>query len=155
MSETDIVMIRKCYEIAKKALKRGNQPYGAILFVKNKIVKTAENKVNIHGDNTRHVELVLASWAMRNLNLEVLSDSVLYSSTEPCAMCAGAIYWARIPRVVFGVSIGSVSSLKEETLMMSCRDVFASGKHTVDVSGPILEDEGMNIHRSYWAKKSL
>ena len=111
---------------------------------------TAENQVNFDGDNTRHVELILASRAMRELPLNGIPETILYTSTEPCAMCAGAIYWSGIPVVVFGVSIKEVASLKDVTLMMPCREVFSTGTRKVDVIGPLREADGLAIHRKYW-----
>ena len=74
----------------------GDHPFGALLVKDGEVVLTAVNTVNTDHDNTRHAELNLVSQAMRQFDADFLADCVLYTSTEPCAMCAGAIYWAGI-----------------------------------------------------------
>ena len=77
-------------------------PFGAVLVVSGEIVLTASNTVILENDPTRHAELNLVSQASRTLPRETLRVATLYASTEPCAMCAGAICRVRVPKVVYG-----------------------------------------------------
>ena len=96
------MFIRRAIELAKQAKKKSNAPFGALLVHNGVVLMEAENTVVTDRDPTRHAELSLVSAACRTLSAEDIVSCTLYTSTEPCAMCAGAIYWAGITRVVFG-----------------------------------------------------
>ena len=81
--------------------------------------------------------------------------ATLYSSAEPCAMCAGAIYWAGIGRLVYGLGESRLKAItgnhpENPTLDLPCRDVFAAGQRAVTVVGPMLEDEAAAPHKDFW-----
>src|SRR5262245_10077726 len=106
-------------------------------------------------DGTAHAERLAATQACRTLSRVVLAGSTLYSSAEPCAMCAGAIYWAGIGRVVFGLSERRLRELtgnhpENPTLDLPCRTVFAAGQRPVEVIGPLIEDEAAALHAGAW-----
>jgi tRNA(Arg) A34 adenosine deaminase TadA len=93
--------------------------------------------------------------ASRHNSLEALAGATLYSSAEPCAMCAGAIYWSGIGRVVYALSetrlLGLTGDHPENlTLRLPCREVFARGQRAVEVIGPLLEDEAAAAHAGFW-----
>jgi tRNA(Arg) A34 adenosine deaminase TadA len=82
----------------------------------------------------------------------------LYASTEPCAMCAGAIYWSRIGRVVYALSEIDLYALigpSPEHLLLSCREVFQHSQQAVEVLGPALEleKEARAVHENFWTKQ--
>jgi tRNA(Arg) A34 adenosine deaminase TadA len=86
---------------------------------------------------------------------QALKGAILYSSAEPCAMCAGAIYWAGIARVVYAMSETRLleftgSHPANPTLSLPCREVFARGQRNVEVRGPLLEDEAAHAHEGFW-----
>ena len=104
---------------------------------------------------TGHAERLLATQASKQLPSNVLAVSTLYSSAEPCAMCAGAIYWAGIGRVVYGLSERRLKSItgnhaENPTLDLPCRAVFAAGQRAVEVVGPLLEEEAAGLHDGEW-----
>jgi tRNA(Arg) A34 adenosine deaminase TadA len=79
----------------------------------------------------------------------------MYASAEPCAMCAGAAYWAGVGRVVYGLSeceLGQIIGPHPENLTMDlpCRNVLAAGQRTIEVVGPLLEDESRAVHDEFW-----
>ncbi|MFD2016126.1 deaminase [Vibrio olivae] len=79
----------------------------------------------------------------------------MYISAEPCAMCAGAIYWAGVGRVVYGLSEEKLKSItgnhpENPTLALPCRTVFDSGQRKVEVIGPLLEEEAAEIQHGVW-----
>jgi tRNA(Arg) A34 adenosine deaminase TadA len=87
----------------------------------------------------------------------VLAKATLYSSAEPCAMCAGAIYWAGIGRLVYGLSEHGLRELtgnhpENPTLDLPCREVFRTGQRPTEVVGPLLEDEAAALHQGIWKK---
>ncbi len=104
---------------------------------------------------TAHAERMLATRASKAFPPDLLSACTLYTSAEPCAMCAGAIYWTGIGRVVFGLSESDLKRLtgahaENPTLDLPCRSVFAAGQRVIEVVGPMLEEEAAALHRNFW-----
>jgi tRNA(Arg) A34 adenosine deaminase TadA len=139
--------IRLAYQLAAEAAARGDDPFGALLVVDDQVILTAGNTVHTGRDLTRHAELNLVSRAAQTLPAEALSRSTLYTSTEPCVMCTGAIFWACIPRVVFGCSAEAAARAYGADWAVACRETFARLRAAVDVVGPVLEAEGLRLHR--------
>jgi tRNA(Arg) A34 adenosine deaminase TadA len=148
--------LRRAIELAARARANGNHPFGSILVdPEGTVVLEAENTVVTSHDYTAHAELNLVREAGSTFDPAVLRGCTLYTSTEPCAMCAGAIFWSGIGRVVFALSSATLGTIVSDetgdwTLAMSCRDVFARGGRAVDVSGPLLEAEGRVVHDGFW-----
>ncbi len=145
--------IRESFRLAEQAGLRGDEPFGALLVAGGRIVSRSENLAATSGDATRHAELSLVSAAMRELDAKEITGATLYASTEPCPMCAGAIYWSRIPRIVFGCSAEAFSRISGGGLNISCRDLLSTGRRQVEVIGPLLEEEALEIHRRLWRKR--
>ena len=99
--EKDKDFLKQAIELAKKGIKAGGGPFGAILTKNGKIIAEAYNKVVLTSDPTAHAEVNAIRQAALELNTHDLSDCILYSSCEPCPMCLGAIYWAGIKKVVY------------------------------------------------------
>ena len=146
-----VTFVRQCIDLATQAVRLGDEPFGALLVVDGQVLLTARNLVATESDQTRHAELVLISEACRRFSAEKLARATLYASTEPCAMCCGAIYWAQIPRVVYGCSAVALSSLTHGSLVIPSRQLFSRGRRHVEVLGPVLEAEALAVHRSYWS----
>lgn len=143
-------------DLARRSRENGNHPFGALLVaVAGDVVLEAENTVLTEHDCTNHAELNLVRAASRRFDESTLRACTLYASTEPCAMCAGAIYWSGIGRVVFSLSSVALNAMveggDESELALPCRDVFARGGRSIDVSGPHLEAEGRVVHEGFWS----
>ncbi len=156
--ERDELFLRHSFEVARRSLTHGNHPFGAILVDRegNVLIET-ENGYMPSRDGTAHAERVLATQACTTLGADTLKDATLYSSAEPCAMCAGAIYWAGIGRLVYGLSEHRLRAVtgnhpENPTLDLPCRAVFNSGQRATEVVGPMLEDEAEALHDGVWAK---
>src|ERR1700720_1021605 len=158
--ELDELFLRRSFEVARRALTHGNHPFGAILVDRNRnVLIEAENGYMPARDGTAHAERLLAPQACTTFRPDVLGGATLYSSAEPCAMCAGAIYWAGIGRLVYGLSEHRLRALtgdhpENPTLDLPCRKVFESGQRKVEVVGPLLEDEAAALHAGVWTAKS-
>ena len=156
MSNGNRQLLRRAIELARLAREHGNHPFGALLVdAKGNVVLEAENTVRTDKDVTAHAETNLMRMATARFDRDFLGRCTLYTSTEPCAMCAGAIYWGNIRRVVFGFSqeqIHAISAGNPENmqLQLSSREVFARGDHPVDVSGPHLPKESAAVHDGFW-----
>jgi tRNA(Arg) A34 adenosine deaminase TadA len=145
--------IRQAIELAVSARKNGNHPFGALLVDETgRVMITAENTVLTKHDATRHAELNLVQSASEVFSSVALSKATLYTSTEPCLMCCGAIHWASIPSVVFGCSAKMLGRIvKSDDFLFPCRETFRRTKQPgVVVVGPLLEAEAVVVHRGYW-----
>jgi tRNA(Arg) A34 adenosine deaminase TadA len=157
-SELDEHFLRRSFAVARRAVRNGNHPFGAILVDQNhNVLIEAENSYMPAHDGTAHAERLLATQACTTLSPDILRNATLYSSAEPCAMCAGAIYWAGIGRLVYGLSEHRLRAVtgnhpENPTLDLPCREVFKSGQRLVEVIGPLLEDEAEALHAGLWTK---
>ncbi len=156
--DLDLHRLRLAFAVAARARAEGNHPFGAILVGPEGGVWLEQgNGFATHGgDMTAHAERLLASAASRRFGAALLRGCTLYVSAEPCAMCAGAIYWAGIGRVVFGQSerdlkLRTGDHAENPTLALPCRVVFEAGQRTVEVVGPLLEDEAARLQDGLWA----
>lgn len=161
MSDTpnpqDEGFLRHCIELSRRVRDGGKHPFAAIVVDEhgNIVAEAGNDSLPPEGDPTRHAELVAAGLAARRLSPEQLARSTLYTSAEPCAMCAGAIYWCGIGRVVYALSEHKLLGLtgdhpENPTFALPCREVFARGQRRVEVTGPCLEDEAAEPHRGFW-----
>lgn len=155
MNNNDITFIRRSIEIAQQARENGNHPFGALLVNEHgHILLEVENSVITHQDCTGHAETNLMRLASKKYPRDVLEKCTLYTSTEPCAMCCGAIFWGNVRRVVFGLSEAGLYNMidndSEEILFFPCRELFAKGQKSIEVVGPVLEQEAQKVHDNFW-----
>jgi tRNA(Arg) A34 adenosine deaminase TadA len=101
MSEKDILLIRRAIELSLESVKKGGGPFGSLVTKDGKIISESCNKVTLLNDPTAHAEIGAIREAARKLNTFDLRGCSIYVSCEPCPMCLGAIYWARINKVFF------------------------------------------------------
>jgi tRNA(Arg) A34 adenosine deaminase TadA len=155
----DRLFIRRAYEIARKAVSHGNEPFAALLVRDGKILAESANTVPTTRDVTRHAETALISDVCIRLSRSSFRGSTLYASTEPCTMCCGAIRWAGIERVVFGVSESQVDRLIEAhfgaaaaTNALRSKEVFRRIAPRTTVIGPVAEAEGLSTHSEFWPR---
>ena len=157
-AERDTHFLRRSFDIARRAISHGNHPFGALLVDEGgNVLLEAENGFMPSRDGTAHAERVLSTMACTTIAADTLRTATLYSSAEPCAMCAGAMYWAGIGRLVYGLSEHRLRDItgnhpENPTLNLPCRDVFASGQRETEVVGPLLEDEAAAPHDGVWGK---
>ena len=105
MNPTDVEHLRRAIRVAQAARDHGNHPFGAILVDENnQMLLEAENTVVTERDCTGHAETNLMRLASQQFAPEKLALCTLYTSTEPCVMCAGAIHWGNVGRVVYALS---------------------------------------------------
>lgn len=159
MNKKDFELLKQAVEIARLARQHGNHPFGALLAdCDGNVLLTAENTVVTERDCTGHAETNLMRLASRQFDPDFLSQCTLYTSTEPCAMCSGAIYWGGVGRVVFALSEEELykmtgSDPENPTLSLPCREVFARGQRPVVVEGPVELPEAREVHYGFWHKQ--
>jgi tRNA(Arg) A34 adenosine deaminase TadA len=152
----DESLMRRAFAVARRARQNGNLPFGCLLAGPDgEVLLEAENALVPSGDMTAHAERLLAMQASLRFKPEQLLECTMITSAEPCAMCAGAVFWAGIGRVVYGLSSERLKRMTsarpgDPMLFMPCRTVFAAGQRKVEVVGPLLEDEAAELHDGVW-----
>jgi tRNA(adenine34) deaminase len=136
---------------AKLAYKKGEVPVGAVIIYDGQILAKAHNCPIKKKDPTAHAEIVAIRRACRKIGNYRLSDATLYTTLEPCAMCAGAILQARIKRVVYGADDpknGAVASLYR---------LFDDKRfnHTVEIRGGVRKEACSEILRGFFQEKRI
>jgi len=99
---TDEYYMMHALKEAKKAFEDGEIPIGAIVVVNEKIIARGQNMVEKLNDATAHAEMIALTAASNLLGSKYLTDAILYITVEPCLMCAGAIYWSKLAKIVYG-----------------------------------------------------
>ena len=145
--------LRRAIALSISSVEHGNHPFGSLLADGETVLLESENTVNTSNDVTGHAETNLVREAA-HLGADRLAASILYTSTEPCAMCCGAIFWAGIPAVVYALGgdelIALVPEGDEFTLDLPAREVFARGGHPVEVRGPLHVPGTFEVHEGFW-----
>jgi tRNA(Arg) A34 adenosine deaminase TadA len=149
--------LRRADAVARRALEMGRHPFGALLLAPDGETVLAEQG-NI--DTVNHAESTLARTAAANYPGKYLAHCTLVTTFEPCAMCAGTIYWAGIGRVVYGAEESALLALtgnhpENPTLALPCREVFARGQRAMEVIGPVdaVAEEMVATHRGFWERR--
>jgi tRNA(Arg) A34 adenosine deaminase TadA len=153
-----IALLLRCAEISEDARASGNTPFGALLAGPAGEVLLEQGNVELTDhDATGHAETSLVRAASRRWPKDFLSACTLYTTVEPCAMCAGAVYWSGIGRLVYGIPERRLLELtgadeRNPTLDLPCREVFGRGQRQVEVLGPFDEVDGavVHAHAGYW-----
>jgi tRNA(Arg) A34 adenosine deaminase TadA len=153
----DETLLRRAFDAARRSRDSGDHPFGSVLAdgEGRALMEQGNGYTSEGGDRTAHAERLLSSRAARAYDLAFLSRCTLYTSAEPCAMCAGAIYWAGIGRVVYGQTekaLKAQTGAHEEnpTLDLPCAVVFAAGQRPTEIVGPLLEEEAARLQADFW-----
>jgi tRNA(Arg) A34 adenosine deaminase TadA len=150
------VLLRQAIAVARQSREHGNHPFGALLADPDgQVLLSAENTVVTGSDATGHAETNLVRLASARYSTSELRGLTLYTSTEPCAMCSGAIYWSGIGTVVYALAESELYEMtgsddNNPTLVLPCRTVFAAGQRPTLVEGPFAIDEARDVHAGFW-----
>lgn len=134
---------------ARKALEKDEVPVGAVIVHDGKVIARAHNQNVLLKDPTAHAEMVAITEAAAALQTERLLNAELYVTIEPCAMCAGALVWARVKRIVFGAkdpkagACGSVVNIARHPKL----------NHRAQITSGILETECRTLIQEFFKKK--
>ena len=156
LSEREGQYLMQAIAWSRTARNRGNRPFGAVIITSDgTLVGETYCNTSETGDCTCHAETNTVRLATPATRREVLATSTRYSSGEPCVMCAGAIFWSGIRRVVFGVDAVSLRVFRGEAAEqrdadLSCRDVFAASPHAIECIGPVVLAEASEPHVGFW-----
>ena len=150
--------LRAANAIAQRALDAGHHPFGALLVAPDHETVLLEQG-NV--DSVNHAEAVLARTAAQQFDADTLWGCTLYTTVEPCCMCAGTQYWAHIGGLVYGMEERRLLQLtgnhaENPTMNLPCREVFAHGQKNIRVWGPVAEVEAeiAALHVAFWKRST-
>ncbi len=154
VAQRDLYWLRRAIALSEASRAQGHHPFACLVVAADdRILSEAMNASS--SDRTSHAEMVALRAASSAHSPQALAHATLYTSAEPCAMCAGGTYWAGIGRVVYALSETTLLRLtgnhpENPTLSLPCREVFARGQRPVEVLGPLLEVEAARVHEGFW-----
>ncbi len=154
ISDHDRRFIRLAIEEAGRARSAGDEPFGAALVKDGRLAASGRNQVFTRNDPTYHAELGLIRDFCREKKVSDLSGYTLYSSCEPCVMCAGAIFYANISRLVYSVTLEELFPLYGGGIKISSRELFRRSSHPIEITGGVLAEEGARAFAGYEWKQT-
>lgn len=144
LQKQDEVFMRKALDEAKLAYEEGEIPIGAVIVCRGRIISRAHNLTETLTDVTAHAEMQAITAAANALGGKYLTDCTLYVTVEPCPMCAGAIGWAQIPRIVYGAADKKRGYNKYAPNVLHSKATATSG---------ILENECKELMQNFFKNK--
>ena len=154
--DQDKAFLRRAIALAHASRAGGHHPFGCVIVAADgTVLAEAESRKERGGDPTQHSELDAIRSASRKVDKATLNQATLYSSTEPCPMCATGAYWSGIGRVVYGYPVERLladtgNHPENPTITIPCRELFSRGLRDIEVVGPLLEDEAAATHAGFW-----
>ena len=140
--------IRKAINLANNSIDNGGGPFGAVIVRNNEIIAEASNSVTNDNDPTAHAEVNAIRMATKKLNTFDLSDCEIYSSCEPCPMCLGAIYWAKIKKLYFACNQNDADKIgfSDEFIYKELEKPYQERNLS---SENILREEGLSVFEKW------
>jgi len=138
--------VRRAFDLAREAAARGDEPFGSVLVRDDSVVMAESNRVVTEDDLRRHPELHLAQRACRQSSPAERAETVMYTSTEPCPMCAGGMARAGFGRVVYSVGGDEIGEFTGRGPSVRSAEILEG---ITEVVGPVLNEEGRAVHEAY------
>ncbi|NJM94802.1 MAG: nucleoside deaminase [Cytophagales bacterium] len=129
---TDAYFMREALKLARRAMEEGEVPVGAVVVSGKRIIAKGYNQTELLKDSTAHAEMIALTAAMDALGAKYLKDCTLYVSLEPCLMCAGALRWSQIGRVVYAAADPHKGYARVEQLIPPGQETVLHPKTVVD-----------------------
>jgi tRNA(adenine34) deaminase len=162
LAANDGMYLRQAIAWSCRARARGNPPFGAVVIgAQGELLSEAYCNTAETGDRTGHAETNAVRQISARVDRDTLAGATLYTSAEPCVMCAGAIFWSGIGRVVFGIDAARLHALQvprsrqadaaAAAAALSGRDVLAASPRFIECIGPALVAEASAPHVGFWS----
>ncbi|EOH92805.1 hypothetical protein UAW_02846 [Enterococcus haemoperoxidus ATCC BAA-382] len=148
----DTKFMKQVLELAKEAAKHGNEPFGALLVKDNKVVLTGENQIHTKSDPTYHAELGIIRDFCSSQKITDLSEYTLYTSCEPCCMCAGAMVWSCLGRMVYSLAHDELAEIAGFNIMIGSEEIFSKSPNRPEVVTGVLKEEAVPVYVDYFQK---
>ena len=150
MPESDEYYMKQALKEAQKAFVEGEVPIGAVIVMQDKIIARAYNQVEKLNDSTAHAEIIALTSAYNYLGSKYLPEAALYVTIEPCVMCAGALYWSKIGKVVYGATDEKHGALTL-TLSPSGEGIIDKIFHPkTEIVKGICKDDCAMLMKNFW-----
>ena len=150
----NIKYMQNALDVAKKEIKKGQTPFGAVIVKDGKIIASSHNLVWATTDITAHAEIKVIQEACKNINSIDLSGATIYSTCEPCPMCFSAIHWAKIDKIVYGATIKDAKSAGFNELLINNKLMKRLGKCDVIIQKKILQQKCKKLF-SIWKNSGI
>ena len=147
----DTYFMRQALLEAQKAFDQGEIPIGAVVVWDNKIIGRGYNQTETLQDPTAHAEIIAITAATQNIAAKYLSEATLYVTIEPCIMCIGAAFWAKIKRIVWGASEPKAGFMQFETILEENKKSLLHPK--AEITSGILEEEARRLMQKFFRTK--
>ena len=151
--ELDSIFMKQALDLAKAAARNGNEPFGALLVKENQVIFTGENQIHTKNDPTYHAELGLIRDFCTKEKRSDLSEYTLYTSCEPCCMCAGAMVWSFLGRMVYSLSHEELANIAGFNIMIGSEEIFLKSPNRPQVVSGVRKDEAVEIYQNYFQRK--
>lgn len=139
---TDEFYMHQALEEARKAYDNEEVPVGAVIIMNNRIIARGYNQVEKLKDSTAHAEIIALTAAFNYLSSKYLPDAIIYITVEPCLMCAGALYWSKIGKIVYGADDAKNGYKKYFSLQQDKAAIWPFHPKTVLINGVLKEECG-------------
>jgi len=156
----DPALLARTFTLARQARAAGDHPFGALLAVDGVVVAEALNRVSTSRDMTAHAETELVRVLERDGMLDRVGDGVVYASCEPCPQCVGAMFWAGVRHVVYGLSAARLNALAPSPdgsvhgFTIRAEEIGAAAVPPMRFEGPLDEDTAAEVHDGFWTRTS-
>lgn len=154
--ELNNAFLTRSFELAAEARAAGDHPFGALFEVDGRVLAEARNRIYSDHDMTAHAETALVLKMEREQLLDQAGDGTLYASCEPCPMCVGAMFWAGVRRVVYGLSTTRLMELATAPgdtpvgFTITAAEIGGAASPPMSFDGPHREDEAAIPHVGFW-----
>lgn len=146
----DEQFIKQSLILAKAAAEKGNEPFGALLVKEARIVATGQNQIHSQSDPTYHAELGIIRNFCSTEQMDDLSEYTLYTSCEPCCMCAGAVVWSKVGRMVYSLSHDELAEIAGFNIMIGSEEIFEKSPFHPKVTKGLLKEEARQLYKDYF-----
>lgn len=143
---TDEKFMQQALLEAEKAFRADEVPVGAVIVLRDKIIARGYNQTEMLNDCTAHAEMITLTSAFNFLGSKYLPDAVLYVTVEPCLMCAGALYWSKIGRIVYGAD-------DEKNGYRKTTGQILPFHPKTKITGGILQEECKKLIKNFFIEK--
>jgi tRNA(adenine34) deaminase len=151
LSDQDHLFMRQALDMARIARALDEVPIGAVLVFEARVIATGYNRTRLDIDPTAHAEIVALRAAARSMNNYRLSGSTLYTTIEPCPMCAGALVWARVGRLVYGAADERAGAAG--TVFQVCASPLLN--HRMTIESGVMAEECRAIMQEFFRRKRI
>jgi tRNA(adenine34) deaminase len=139
-------MMALALDEAQRSRDEGNKGYGAVVALGNTVIGRAHDTAVTEGDPSLHAEVNAIRLAVQTIGDSNLSGAVLFSTCEPCPMCAGLAVWANLTTIVYGASIEETAQLGKQRIRVSAQEIIAQGPVMIEVIGGVLRDQCLALY---------